>query len=144
MRYRTIPALAVLALTGSLLAGCSSSATPSAGPSSAPPASTQAATATATTASAGGAVPAADCAVIKPIASGAIATLVPIQSESSTAAASAMGKYLTQLNKSLAQLASAQAKTDLQAFITALSQAKSAASQTAVTTALGKLTADCP
>ena len=145
MRYRTIPALAALALTGSLLAGCSSSSTTaSAGSSSASAPTSSAPAVSASASSVGDALPAADCAVVKPIASGAITTLVSIQGKSSTAAASAMGSYVTQLDKALAQLTSAQAKTDLQGYVTALHQAESTGSQTAVTPALGKLTADCP
>jgi len=142
MRHRTIPALALLALAGSFAAGCSSStATPS---SSATVSSSSAAAMTSSAAASAAALPAADCAVIKPISTGAIATLVPIQSDSKTAAAAAMGKYLTQLNTALSQLTSAQAKTDLGAFISALSHASSTASQAQVTAALGKLSTDCP
>ena len=144
MRHRTIPALALLALAGSFAAGCSSS---TATPSSAATVSSSSAAAAATSSSAAAsaaALPAADCAIIKPISTGAIATLVPIQSDSKTAAAAAMGKYLTQLNTALSQLTSAQAKTDLGAFISALSHASSTASQAQVTAALGKLSTDCP
>jgi flagellin-like hook-associated protein FlgL len=148
MRHRTIPALALLALAGSLAAGCSSStATPSSAatvPSSPAAATSAAASAVTSAVASAAALPATDCAVIKPISAGAIATLVPIQSDSQTAAAAAMGKYLSQLDTALGQLTSAQAKTDLGAFISALSHASSTASQAQVTAALGKLGTDCP
>jgi flagellin-like hook-associated protein FlgL len=91
-------------------------------------------------------LPAADCAIIKPIAAGALATLAPMQTAAATAAASALGDYLTQLNTALSHLTSTRAKSDLGAFITALSHASSTstASQTAITAALDKLGADCP
>lgn len=137
MRYRTTPALVLLALTGSLAAGCSSSSR-SAPPSSAPSPTTAAASASAS--GAGGALPAADCAVIKPIAGTAITTLTPMQTMPTPSAAAAMGQYVGQLNSALAKLTSAQAKTDLGAFISALGTSNS----TTITSALGKLGADCP
>jgi hypothetical protein len=136
MRYRTISALVILALAGSLEAGCSSSASPSSSPSSTPPA--------ATTSAAAAALPAADCAVIKPIAAGALATLAPLQTEATSAAATALGQYLTELNTDLAKLTSAQGKADLGAFISALSKPSSASTQAAVSAALAKLGTDCP
>jgi hypothetical protein len=55
-----------------------------------------------------------------------------------------MGRYLAQLDSALGHLTSAQAKADLGAYIAALSHATSTASQAAVTSALQKLSADCP
>ncbi len=137
MRYRAIPALVLLALTGSLAAGCSSSST-STPPSSSSSPTTAAASVSASSAAA--ALPAADCAVIKPIAGSAITTLTPLQTMPTPSAAAAMGQYIGQLNTALSKVTSAQAKTDLGAFISALTSANT----TSVTSALGKLGADCP
>lgn len=146
MRYRTITATALLALSGSLVAaGCSSStATPSSSTSPTPTAPTV--VASSTSSSGGVALPAADCAVIKPLAASAIAKLAPLQTESSSAAATALSAFIGQLNQAASQLTSAQAKADLGAFVSALSQAtsNSTTSQNAIVSALQKLSADCP
>lgn len=147
MRYRTITATALLALSGSLVAaGCSSStATPSSSTSPTSAAPTTAASST-SSASGGVALPAKDCQIIKPIANGAIATLAPMQTESSSAAASAVGAFIAQLSQVQTQLTSPQAKADLGALITALSKAttNSTAAQNSILSALQKLGSDCP
>ena len=139
MRHRSrslIPGLALLALAGSLTAGCSSSSNTSAS-------STTSSAAAATSAAATDALPAADCAIIKPIASGAATTLAPVQTESTAAAATTMTTYITKLSEALAQLTSTQGKTDLTAFITDLKSA-SASNAAKIEAAIQKLATDCP
>lgn len=152
MRYRTIPALALLAATGALAAGCSSSASPSPSSSSGTtaPASTPSAPAAATgtgpsTSTGGGSLSAADCAVIKPIAAGAITTLAPLQTAAASSAANTVSQFIVQLSGAQNKVSSPQAKADLGALITALREAtsNSTASQTAITTAITKLASDC-
>jgi hypothetical protein len=147
MRYRSIPVLALLAVTGALAAGCSSSASPSPSSTSATTGSAPAPSESATGAGTGGStLSAADCAVVKPIAAGAITTLAPLQTESASAAAGTLNQFVGQLGAAQGKVSSPQAKSDIGALITALSQAgsNSTASQTAITTALAKLGSDCP
>ena len=132
-----IPGLAVLALAGSLAAGCSSSSSP---------ASTSSNSAAATSASASAAtdaLPAADCAIIKPIAADAATSLAPVQTEPTAQAATTMATYITTLSKALANLTSAQGKADLGAFIDDLKSA-SAANADKIEAAIQKLATDCP
>ena len=141
MRQRSrsvIPGLVVLALAGSLAAGCGSSSSPAANSSTAASTAASSAAAAATDA-----LPAADCAVIKPIAANAATTLAPVQTEASAAAATTMTNYITQLSEALAKVTSTQGKTDLGAFITDLKSA-SAANAAAIETAIQKLATDCP
>ena len=141
MRQRSrsvIPGLVVLALAGSLAAGCGSSGSPAANSSTAASTAASSAAAAATDA-----LPAADCAVIKPIAANAATTLAPVQTEASAAAATTMTNYITQLSEALAKVTSTQGKTDLGAFITDLKSA-SAANAAAIETAIQKLATDCP
>ena len=138
MRHRSrsvIPGLAVLALAGSLTAGCSSSSSPAA--------STSTAASTAASSPAAAALPAADCAIIKPIAANAATTLAPVQTEASAAAATTMTNYITQLSEALAKVTSTQGKTDLGAFVTDLKSA-SASNAAAIESAIQKLATDCP
>jgi len=131
-----IPHLVVLALAGSLAAGCSSASSP---------ASTASNSAAATSASAGAAdaLPAADCAVIKPIAADAATSLAPVQTEPTAQAATTMATYITTLSKALANITSAQGKADLDAFIDDLKSA-SAANADKIEAAIAKLATDCP
>lgn len=140
MRQRSrsmISGLALLALAGSLTAGCSSSSSP------ANSGTTSASAATSAAASAADALPAADCAVIKPIAANAATSLAPVQTEPTATAAKTMTAYITQLSEALVHLTSAQAKADLGAFIADLKTA-SAATATKISTAIQKLATDCP
>ena len=142
MRYplkrSAVPTLVVLALAGSLAAGCSSSSSPaSTGSGSA------AATSASASASAADALPAADCAVIKPIAADAATSLAPVQTEPTTQAATTMATYITTLSKALANITSAQGKADLGAFIDDLKSA-SAANAAKIESAIAKLATDCP
>lgn len=139
LRNRMLPTLALLALAGSLTAGCGSSSSSPASSSSSPAAGNAAAT----TSAASVALPAADCAVIKPIATGAAANLAPVQTEATAAAAATMTKYITQLSEGLPKLTSAQAKTDLGKFIADLKTA-SAANASAISADIQKLATDCP
>lgn len=132
-----IPGLAVLALAGSLAAGCSSSSSP---------ASTSSNSAAATSASASAAtdaLPAADCAIIKPIAADAATSLAPVQTEPTAQAATTMATYITTLSEALANLTSTQGKADLGAFIDDLKSA-SAANADKIEAAIQKLATDCP
>ena len=89
------------------------------------------------------ALPAADCAVIKPIATGAATTLAPVQTESTAAAATTMTNYITQLSEALAKVTSTQGKADLTSFITDLKSA-SASNATKISADIQKLATDCP
>lgn len=132
-----IPGLAVLALAGSLAAGCGSSSSP---------ASTSSNSAAATSASASAAtdaLPAADCAIIKPIAADAATSLAPVQTEPTAQAATTMATYITTLSEALANLTSTQGKADLGAFIDDLKSA-SAANADKIEAAIQKLATDCP
>jgi hypothetical protein len=144
MRHRVISGLALLALAGSLVAGCSSAAkAPASSTTSSPAAATTASASVSASASAAGALPAADCAVIKPIASGAATSLAPVATEPSAAAATTMATYITQLSEALAKVTSTQGKADLGAFIADLKTA-SAANAAAIQAAIQKLSTDCP
>lgn len=143
MRHRSrslIPSLALLALAGSLTAGCSSSTNTS---TTSPTTSAAAATSASASAMATDALPAADCAVIKPIATGAATTLAPVQTESTAAAATTMTNYITQLSEALAKVTSTQGKADLTSFITDLKSA-SASNATKISADIQKLATDCP
>ena len=141
MRHRVIPGLAVLAaLTGSLVAGCGSAAKAPASSTTSPTTATTTVSASASTAAA---LPAADCAVIKPIAAGAATSLAPVATEPSAAAATTMATYITQLSEALAKVTSTQGKADLGAFIEDLKTA-SAANAAAIQAAIQKLSTDCP
>jgi hypothetical protein len=137
-RSSIIPSLVVLALAGSLAAGCGSSSSPaSTSSSSAAPATSAAANAAATDA-----LPAADCAVIKPIAADAATFLAPVEAEPTAQAATTIATYITTLGKVLANVTSAQGKADLDAFIDDLKSA-SAANADKLEAAIQKLAADC-
>ncbi|WP_330255010.1 hypothetical protein OG874_10935 [Nocardia sp. NBC_00565] len=131
-------AIAIVVLTAAIglsTAGCGSDST-----SATPPSSTKSAAAT----PAAGALPASDCAIIRPIAGSALSKLAPLQSMPAAEAATAMTQYLTELQTAAAGLSSAQAKTDLGALNSALQQASSPDAGTAIVAAVTKLGADCP
>ena len=133
-----IPGLAVLALAGSLAAGCSSSSSPASTSSNSAAATSASASAAATDA-----LPAADCAIIKPIAANAATSLAPVQTEPTAQAATTMATYITTLSEALANLTSTQGKADLGAFIDDLKSA-SAANADKIEAAIQKLATDCP
>jgi hypothetical protein len=132
-----VPGLAVLALAGSLAAGCSSSSGP-AGSSS-----NSAVPATSASGSAADALSAADCAVIKPVAANAATALAPVEAEPTAQAATTMATYISTLSKALANVTSAQGNADLDALIDDLKSA-SAADADKIEAAIQKLAADCP
>jgi hypothetical protein len=138
-------AVALLAGIGLVTAaGCSSS--PGAGSPSASSSSSSSAAASTPTASSG-ALPAADCTVIKPIAASAVSKLTPLAHESKAKAAAGITSYIAQLQTAGSKLTSAQAKADINSLITALekSPAETQAQATAaITAALTKLGAACP
>jgi hypothetical protein len=135
---RIIPSLAVLALAGSLAAGCGSSSSPAGSSSnSAVPATSASAGATTTDG-----LSAADCAVIKPIADDAATLLAPVQAEPTAQASTTMATYASTLSKALANVTSAQGKADLDTFIDDLKSA-GAANTDKIEAAIRKLAADC-
>jgi hypothetical protein len=134
MSHPRPPAVAALLAVTCLIA-------PACGKSSTPSPVSKAPTPAAVTSSA---LPAADCAVIKPIAGEAIGTLTPLQTQPKAAAAASMTRYITRLKAAEGRLTSATGKADLSAFVLALQQAGSAGAAAQITSAIGKLTTDCP
>jgi hypothetical protein len=97
-------------------------------------------------AAAGAGVSAADCKIIKPIASNAISQLTPLQSDSSSAAAAAINSYVTTLKADEAKLTSAGGKQLISSYIAALEKLPSqstAEGSASMTEQVGKLTAAC-
>jgi hypothetical protein len=147
----SLGALAVLAASAALVAGCSSSSSsttaPSAPATSAAPttASAPATSAPATSAAATG-VSAADCKIINPISSGVAAKLVPLQSEPKAKAEAGIKAYLAELSADEAKLTSADGKAALGAFIKALEKSLTETTSQATTTltsAIGALGSAC-
>jgi hypothetical protein len=150
-RRSSLSALAVLAASGALIAGCSSSSSSS---SSAP-------TATATSAAASASAPvtstsapassstkpsAADCVTINKISSGVVSTLAPLQTESTAKATAALKAYLAKLTTEEATLTSPGGKAALGSFITAIGKSlteTTAQATTTMTTAVGNLSSAC-
>ncbi len=121
----SLTVVAVLAVGGALIAGCSSSSSSSSAPASAPAATTSAAATTAASSPAAAAtgVSAADCKIINPISSSVITTLTPLQSESTTKAAADLKAYVAKLTADEAQLTSPAGKAALGSFISAIQKA---------------------
>jgi len=122
----SLSVVAVLAVGGALIAGCSSSSSSSSSaPASAPAATTSAATTTATASPAAAAtgVSAADCKIINPISSNVITTLTPLQSESTSKASAALKAYVAKLTADEAKLTSPAGKAALGSFISAIQKA---------------------
>ena len=156
-RGSSLTVLAVLAASGALIAGCSSSSSSS---SSAPTASVSA---PATSASASSSAPAsaptsstaagsstkpsaADCEIINKISSGVVAVLEPLQTEPTAKAAAALKSYVALLTTEAAKLTSPAGKAALDSFITAFKKAQTeteAKATAAVTTAIGNLGSAC-
>ena len=147
-RRSSLSALAILAASGALIAGCSSSSSSS---SSTPTASvsasaTSASAATSTAASSSTKPSAADCTIINKISSGVITTLAPLASESTTKAAATLKAYLATLNTQAKQLTSPGGKAAVAAFIAALETASNetpAQATPGLTTAIGNLSSAC-
>ena len=122
----SLTVVAVLAVGGALIAGCSSSSSSSSSaPASAPAATTSAAATTAASSPAAAAtgVSAADCTIINPISSSVITKLTPLQSESTTKAAADLKAYVATLTADEAKLTSPAGKAALGSFISAIQKA---------------------
>jgi len=154
MYERKASAIVILiAGIGFLAAGCSSSTSAASSPSASATASSPSAAATsaaatyATPTAAAGALPAADCAILKPISASAIGKLTPIATDSKAKAAAALKSYIAELETAEGKLTTAKAKADLTPLITGLKKSETetqAQSTPVITAALGKLGSACP
>ncbi len=151
-RRSSLSALAVLAASGALIAGCSSSGSSSSSPptaaaTSAPVSSATAVTSATSTAAGSSTKPsAADCTIISNISSGVITTLEPLATESAPKAPATLKPYLAQLKTQQAQLTSPGGKAAVGSFVTALEKASNETAAQAtpgLTTAIGNLSAAC-
>jgi len=119
----SLSTLAVLAVGGALIAGCSSSSSAATG------------------------VSAADCKIISPIGAGVVTVLTPLQTESRSKAEAGIKAYIAKLAADEAKLTSAAGKAALGSFITSLekslTESTSAATGT-LTTAIGGISTACP
>jgi hypothetical protein len=153
-RRSSLTVLAVLAASGALITGCtssssSSSSTPTAAATSAS-ASVSATPASASASStAGGSSTkpsAADCVTINKDSSGVVAVLEPLQSESTAKATAALKGYVALLTTQAATLTSPAGKAALDSFIAAFKKAETeptAQATTTVTTAIANLSSAC-
>jgi hypothetical protein len=153
-RRSSLSALAVLAASGALIAGCSSSSSSSTTTPTAPatsasvsaPAATTSAPASSTAASSSTKPSAADCVTINKISSGVVSTLTPLQTESTAKATVALKAYLAKLTTEEATLTSPGGKAALGSFITAIGKSLTetqAQATTTLTTAIGNLSSAC-
>jgi hypothetical protein len=153
-RRSSLTVLAVLAASGALIAGCtssssSSSSTPTASATSASASvSATSASAPASSTAAGSSTKpsAADCVTINKISSGVVAVLEPLQTESTAKATAALKGYVALLTTQAATLTSPAGKAALGSFITAFKKAQTettAQATTTVTTAIGNLASAC-
>ena len=155
-RRSSLTVLAVLAASGALIVGCSSSgssssSTPTATATSAPvssptPVTSASAPASSTAAGSSTTPSAADCATINKISSGVVAVLEPLQSESTAKATTALKGYVALLTTQAATLTSPAGKSALDSFIAAFKKAETestAQATTTVTTAIANLGAAC-
>ena len=153
-RRSSLSVLAVLAASGALIAGCSSSSsssssTPAASATSAAasaPATSASAPATSTAASSSTTPSAADCVTINKISSGVVAVLAPLQTESTAKADAALKAYVALLTTQAATLTSPAGKAALGSFIAAFKKAQTepeAQATTTVTTAIANLSSAC-
>jgi hypothetical protein len=155
-RRSSLSILAVLAASGALIAGCSSSSsspssTPTAAATSAAasvsaPATSASAPASSTAASSSTKPSAADCVTINKISSGVVAVLAPLQTESTSKADVALKGYVALLTTQEATLTSPAGKAALGSFITAFGKAQTetqAQATTTVTTAIANLSSAC-
>jgi hypothetical protein len=153
-RRSSLTVLAVLAASGALIVGCSSSgssssSTPTATATSAPvssPAQATSASASSTAAGSSTTPSAADCVTLNKISSGVVAVLEPLQSESTAKATAALKGYVALLTTQAATLTSPAGKSALDAFIAAFKKAETeptAQATTTVTTAIANLGAAC-
>jgi hypothetical protein len=140
-RRSSLSVLAVLAASGALIAGCSSSST-----SSSPVTATTAAAASSGGAASSGALSAADCKVISSISQGVISTLMPLQSEPQSKAATALQAYIGKLGADEAQLASSGGKAVVSSFIAAVQKSMAEGTKegtTTLTNAIAALASAC-
>ena len=155
-RRSSLTVLAVLAASGALIVGCSSSgssssSTPTATATSAPvssPAPVTSASAPASSTAAGSSTTpsAADCVTLNKISSGVVAVLEPLQSESTAKATAALKGYVALLTTQAATLTSPAGKSALDSFIAAFKKAETestAQATTTVTTAIANLGSAC-
>jgi hypothetical protein len=150
-RRSSLTVLAVLAASGALLAGCSSSSSSSSSTPSAPATSASAsaptsAPASSTATSSSTKPSAADCVTINKISSGVISTLAPLQTESTAKATVALKAYLAKLTVQEATLTSPGGKAALGSFISAIGKSLTetpAQATTTMTTAVGNLSSAC-
>jgi hypothetical protein len=153
-RRPSLTVLAVLAASGALIAGCtssssSSSSTPTASATSASvsaPATSASAPASSTAAGSSTKPSAADCVTINKISSGVVAVLEPLQTESTAKATAALKGYVALLTTQAATLTSPAGKAALATFIAAFKKAQTestAQATTTVTTAIGNLASAC-
>ncbi len=145
----SLSVVAVLAVGGALIAGCSSSSSSSSSaPASAPAATTSAAASTAASSPAASAdgVSAADCKIISGVSAGVVNELLPLQTESTTKAAASMKAYITTLQADEAKLTSPAGKAALASFIATLQKSLTETPSQAtgpLTTAMGTLSTVC-
>jgi hypothetical protein len=146
----SLSALAVVAVGGALIAGCSSSSSSSStAPASSAPAATSAAASTGASGAPSGsttAITAADCKIINQVSSGVISTLTPLQSESTAKAAASLKAYVATLTTDEAKLTSAGGKAALGSFIAAVKKASTETVSQAtggLETAIGNLGSAC-
>jgi len=155
-RRSSLTVLAVLAASGALIVGCSSSgssssSTPTATATSAPvssptPVTSASAPASSTAAGSSTTPSAADCVTLNKISSGVVAVLEPLQSESTAKATAALKGYVALLTTQAATLTSPAGKSALDSFIAAFKKAETestAQATTTVTTAIANLGAAC-
>jgi hypothetical protein len=129
-------AATLLAGVGFLAAGCGSNSN----------AASPSASAVSRTTAPSGALPAADCTILRPIAGSAITKLTPLASEPKAKAAAALKSYLAQLETAESHLASALGKADLKPLITALQKSPTETPGTsgpAILAAITKLSTAC-
>ena len=146
----SLSVLAVAAMGGALIAGCSSSSSSSSSaPASAPAATTSAAASTPASSAASGAassVSAADCKIISQVSGSVISTLTPLQSESTAKAAASLKTYVATLTADEAKLTSAGGKAALGSFIAAVQKASTESVSQATSgleSAIGNLGSAC-
>jgi hypothetical protein len=146
-RRPSLTVLAVLAASGALIAGCSSSSSTPTATTSTPVSTPTAVTSAASTAASSSTKPsAADCTIISNISSGVITTLEPLESESPSKAAATLKAYLAKLSTQQAQLTSPAGKAAVASFVTALEKASNetpAQATPGLTTAIGNLASAC-
>src|SRR5437879_5163932 len=86
----------------------------------------------------------ADCAIIGPIANGAIGQLAPLQSEPPAQAQAGLTRYAASIRAQEGKLATPQGKADVEAFASVVQSAHTQADGPHIVDALNKLHTDCP